>query len=68
MNICLTSCPICGSKALGRVAQKQYFCSNCYNEINVSKETVNIYAVLEDGSLELRSLDEAKHLIQSATN
>jgi len=68
MKICLTQCPICGSKALGRVAHKQFFCSNCFNEINVSNNSINIYAVLEDGSLELRTLDEAKQMIAAGDN
>ena len=66
MKACLTTCPICGSKAVGRVANKQFYCSDCFNEINVAKEDLHVYAVLEDGTLELRTISEAKYLYQVA--
>ncbi len=45
-------CPVCGRKAVGKVASDQFYCWDCCVEFSVSdKGDVEIFDVEVDGSL-----------------
>lgn len=44
----LPSCPLCGSRAVGRVGIEQYYCWDCFMEFDGQGQ---VYEVAEDGSL-----------------
>ncbi|ADG82757.1 hypothetical protein Tfer_1087 [Thermincola ferriacetica] len=44
-------CPVCGSKAVGKVGMDQYYCWDCCVEFRQNKNELNIFEVAEDGSL-----------------
>lgn len=43
---------MCNSRALGKVGVEQYYCWDCCIEFAVNKRGVELYEVLDDGSLE----------------
>ena len=45
------NCPVCGSKAIGRVGVDQFYCWDCCVEYRKHKDEISIYEVAEDGSL-----------------
>lgn len=44
-------CPVCNGVQIGKVGVDQYYCWNCFVEFNMNNDLVEIYEVLEDGSL-----------------
>lgn len=44
-------CPVCNGIQTGKVGVDQYYCWNCFVEFNLNNDLVEIYEVLEDGSL-----------------
>lgn len=50
------SCPNCQSRDIGKVANNQYYCWNCFIELTVDGDHFTVYQVEEDGSLS--SLDD----------
>lgn len=49
-------CPNCSGKDLGKIGVNQYYCWNCFIELSVSKNRLNLHQVEEDGTLS--SLDD----------
>ncbi|MBT9175925.1 MAG: hypothetical protein DDT20_00227 [Firmicutes bacterium] len=47
----LTRCPMCNSRALGRVGLLQFYCGDCCVEFAVGKQGVVVYEILDDGSV-----------------
>ena len=45
------SCPNCGSRAVGKVGQERFFCSDCCIEFVNRKRNTLQYLVTDDGSL-----------------
>lgn len=45
------NCPVCGSKAIGKVGADQYYCWDCCVEYRKNKDEVSVYEVAEDGTL-----------------
>jgi len=52
----LTRCPMCNSRALGRVGVLQFYCGDCCIEFTINKHGVTVYEILHDGSV--TSLDD----------
>ncbi|NLT20777.1 MAG: hypothetical protein GXY16_07245 [Syntrophomonadaceae bacterium] len=44
-------CPVCRGLQIGKVGTDQYYCWNCYLEFSFSRGKLNLYEVLEDGTL-----------------
>lgn len=44
-------CPKCGSKAIGRIGQNQYYCWDCNIEFSETKDGIRMFKVEPDGSL-----------------
>lgn len=42
---------MCNSRALGRVGVEQYYCWDCCIEFTLNKRGIELYEVLDDGSL-----------------
>jgi transposase-like protein len=51
-------CPVCGSRATGRVGIDQYYCWDCCVEWTEEGQGRRIYAVDEEGELTLLDLSE----------
>lgn len=49
-------CPNCHSRDIGKIANNQYYCWNCFIELTVEGDRLTLYQVEEDGSLS--SLDD----------
>ncbi|GAF12326.1 hypothetical protein JCM19046_4122 [Bacillus sp. JCM 19046] len=49
-------CPNCQRKDIGKIGTNQYYCWNCFIEMNLVKGTLMLHQVEEDGSLS--SLDD----------
>lgn len=47
----MMNCPICGSRATGKVGVDQYYCWDCCVEYKQDNNGTEIYEVAEDGSL-----------------
>ena len=45
------NCPVCGSKATGRVGVDQFYCWDCCVEYRKHNDEVNVFEVAEDGTL-----------------
>lgn len=54
-------CPVCGSKATGKVGVDQYYCWDCCVEYKMQNDEVSIYEVAEDGSLMIYGTNEELH-------
>lgn len=52
----MLSCPNCQSRDIGKIANNQYYCWNCFIELTVDGDRLNVFQVEEDGSLS--SLDD----------
>jgi len=48
-------CPKCGSRAVGRIGQNQYYCWDCSIEFVPTKDGFRMYRLEEDGSAVLDS-------------
>ncbi|MFZ5943343.1 MAG: hypothetical protein ACOYVD_04495 [Bacillota bacterium] len=46
------NCPICNSRAVGRVGTDQFYCWDCFVEYNHSGNQLHVFDIGEDGSLE----------------
>ncbi|NPV90458.1 MAG: hypothetical protein HPY50_06775 [Firmicutes bacterium] len=44
-------CPVCNGIQTGKVGVDQFYCWNCFVEFSTSNDLVEIFEVLEDGSL-----------------
>jgi hypothetical protein len=44
-------CPLCGSRAVGKVGVEQYYCWDCFIEYQYQGNQAKLYTVEEDGSL-----------------
>ncbi|MHB8171661.1 MAG: hypothetical protein ACYDG6_08975 [Thermincolia bacterium] len=44
-------CPVCDSKNVGKIKPSQYFCRECYSELDVKKGKINVYSITTDGGL-----------------
>ncbi|WP_213818166.1 hypothetical protein [Garciella nitratireducens] len=44
-------CPVCSKKDIGKIGRNKYFCSNCFSEVSINKNTCNIFQIDENGSL-----------------
>jgi len=44
-------CPMCASRALGRVGVEQYYCWECCIEFSLGTKGVTLFEVQSDGSL-----------------
>ena len=44
-------CPMCNSRALGKVGMEQYYCWDCCIEFARAADKTLLYEVLDDGSL-----------------
>lgn len=49
-------CPNCHSRDIGKIANNQYYCWNCFIELTVEGDRLTLNQVEEDGSLS--SLDD----------
>lgn len=45
------NCPVCGSRAVGKVGLEQYYCWECFVEYQCQGSDIKIFSVTEDGSL-----------------
>ena len=45
------NCPVCGSRATGKVGVDQFYCWDCCIEYKLDNNGMEIYEVSEDGSL-----------------
>jgi hypothetical protein len=45
------NCPWCGSRETGALSPSQFYCWRCFVEFSVGENTIDIYAVEEDGTL-----------------
>ncbi|WP_331640777.1 hypothetical protein [Cerasibacillus sp.] len=45
------SCPNCSSRDIGKVGNDQYYCWNCYIEMTVVGNRLNVHEIEADGSL-----------------
>jgi len=52
----LLKCPNCNSINLGKIGSQQYYCWDCFIEMTILKNKINIHQVEADGSLS--SLDD----------
>ncbi len=48
----MNSCPICGSREVGRIGRERYYCGECCHEWTKGGGEVKIYEVLSDGTIE----------------
>lgn len=57
-------CPNCKQKNIGKIGSQQFYCWNCFIELSVSEDMLDIKQVEADGSLsslnDLFSDDERK--------
>lgn len=44
-------CPLCKGNTVGKVANNQYYCWECFIEFSHTKNSLKIYEVEDDGSL-----------------
>ena len=44
-------CPMCNSRALGRVGVEQFYCWDCCIEFAAGNDKVKLFEVQDDGSL-----------------
>jgi len=44
-------CPLCGSKNIGRIKTKHYFCRECFSELELNKTGFKAYEIDVDGGL-----------------
>lgn len=44
-------CPLCNSRAIGKVGNNQFYCWDCFIEFSVNNAEITIYEVEDDGSL-----------------
>jgi len=44
-------CPVCASKNVGKIKPNQYFCRECYSELDVKKGKIKVYSITADGGL-----------------
>lgn len=47
----MTTCPVCGRRAIGKVGSDQYYCWECCVEFMVKGQAVKIFDVQADGTL-----------------
>ncbi|SMB95620.1 hypothetical protein SAMN00017405_0448 [Desulfonispora thiosulfatigenes DSM 11270] len=47
----MVNCPICTGKSIGKLANNQYFCWECYIEFNNTGNQTQVFDIAEDGSL-----------------
>ncbi|MDY0405492.1 hypothetical protein P5G51_008850 [Virgibacillus sp. 179-BFC.A HS] len=52
----MMQCPNCQSKDIGKIGADQYYCWNCFIELNVLGDKWTVFQVEADGSLS--SLDD----------
>lgn len=45
------TCPICGSKDIGKISRGRYFCGECCNEWTVDHNEITTYQISIDGSV-----------------
>ena len=45
------ACPVCGSREVGKVGARQYYCHDCCVEYVVRPDEILIYQVNADGTL-----------------
>jgi len=50
------TCPNCHSREIGKIANNQYYCWNCFIELTVQGDHLTVHQVEEDGTLS--SLDD----------
>lgn len=44
-------CPVCENRDIGKIGRSKYFCSNCFSEVSINKNKLNIFEIDENGSL-----------------
>jgi DNA-directed RNA polymerase subunit RPC12/RpoP len=49
----INSCPICGSRNVGKIKPKHYFCRECFSELEFDQATLIAYEIDVDGSLKI---------------
>ncbi|HHY06768.1 MAG TPA: hypothetical protein GX532_07340 [Clostridia bacterium] len=47
----LVKCPLCGSRAVGKVGIEQYYCWDCFIEYQYQGNNTRLYVVEADGNL-----------------
>ncbi|MFV9510947.1 hypothetical protein [Tepidibacillus sp. LV47] len=47
----MLTCPNCQSRDIGKIANNQFYCWNCFIELTVEGDRLALYQVEEDGSL-----------------
>ena len=45
-------CPICNSRAVGKVGSDQFYCWDCFVEYSNLGNQIKVYDIAEDGTLE----------------
>lgn len=45
-------CPLCGSRAVGKIGVEQYYCWDCFIEYQYRDRNTRLYIVEEDGDLQ----------------
>lgn len=51
MQVMWLRCPNCSSKDVGKVGSDQYYCWNCFIEMTVVGNRLNVHEIKVDGSL-----------------
>ncbi|QDP40697.1 DUF2797 domain-containing protein [Radiobacillus deserti] len=44
-------CPNCKGKNIGKIGNQQYYCWNCFIELSLENEVLDVHQVEEDGTL-----------------
>lgn len=49
----IKKCPLCGSKLIGRLSSRSYFCLDCNHEIFIKKSILKVFHIYPNGKTEL---------------
>lgn len=47
----MLECPVCGSKNIGKIKTKHYFCRECFSELELVDNSFKAYEIDVDGGL-----------------
>lgn len=62
----MMSCPNCKGIDIGKIADTDYYCWQCFIQITRTKQRINIYEIEADGSLSsLNDLFNKEELIEA---
>lgn len=53
------NCPVCNSRAVGKVGSDHFYCWDCFIEYSNLGNTLKVYDIAEDGTLEELEMTDA---------